>query len=78
MYYVYILRLSNGDYYTGSTNDLKRRVAEHRAGKSPATSRFLPITLVSYVAFADKAKAERFESYLKAGSGIAFRNRHLV
>lgn len=78
MHYVYILRLSNGGYYTGSAGDLKRRIAEHKAGKSPATSRFLPITLVSYVAFDDKGKAEKFEGYLKGGSGIAFRNRHLV
>jgi hypothetical protein len=30
------------------------------------------------VAFQDKYKAFEFEKYLKSGSGIAFRNRHLI
>jgi len=78
MYYVYILKLSNGDYYTGLTNNLERRITEHKDGKSPTTSRFLPIKLISYTAFDSKSRAEELENYLKTGSGIAFRNRHLV
>lgn len=78
MHYVYILKLSNGDYYTGLTNSLERRIAEHKDGKSPTTNRFLPVKLISYTAFDSKSKAEEFENYLKTGSGIAFRNRHLV
>ncbi len=31
-YWVYILRCSDGSYYTGVTNDLERRVFQHNAG----------------------------------------------
>lgn len=78
MHFVYILKLSNGDYYTGLTSDVEKRVSEHKSGKSYTTKRFLPVSLVSFTAFKDRNKAEKFERYLKTGSGIAFRNRHLV
>jgi len=31
--YMYILLCSNGQYYTGSTNNLNRRLAEHQNGE---------------------------------------------
>jgi len=78
LYYVYILKLNNDAYYTGKTDDLRSRISEHKRGKNKTTSRFLPIKLVSYISFDTKGKADKFEDYLKTGSGIAFRNRHLV
>ncbi|MBI1870644.1 MAG: GIY-YIG nuclease family protein [Chlamydiae bacterium] len=33
MYYVYILKLENGQLYTGFTGDLRRRILEHKRGK---------------------------------------------
>jgi putative endonuclease len=76
--YLYILKLSNGDYYIGRTDDLKRRVKEHTLGQERTTKRFLPCKLVTYVAFDSRNRAIKFEKYLKTGSGFAFRNRHLV
>jgi len=32
-YWVYMLEMQNGAYYTGYTNDLKRRFKEHLAGR---------------------------------------------
>jgi putative endonuclease len=78
MFYVYILKLKNGDYYIGYTDDLKRRLEEHQSGQVATTKRYLPLELVSYFAFKSKKKALSFERYLKTGSGFAFRNRHLV
>ena len=47
MAWVYILRRSDGCYYTGSAIDLEKRVAEHMAGTfSGFTSKRLPVKLV--------------------------------
>ena len=79
MWYVYLLRSVRRaeQTYVGLTRDLRKRVAEHKAEKSPHTSKFSPWRLVAYVAFSDRAKAEKFEQYLKTGSGRAFAKRHL-
>jgi putative endonuclease len=38
-YFVYIVRCSDGTYYTGSTNDPEKRVARHNAGKGAKYTR---------------------------------------
>ncbi len=35
-FWVYILRCKDGTYYTGSTSNLKRRIAEHNESKKGA------------------------------------------
>ena len=79
MRYVYLLEsLAFADErYVGLTSDLKRRLAEHNAGKSTHTAKFRPWRVVTYVAFSDEAKAADFERYLKSGSGHAFANKRL-
>lgn len=78
MYYVYILKLSNDDYYVGYSNDLKQRITVHDQGKCSATANYGPIKLVWYCCFKDKQKALDFETYLKKGTGHSFRKRHLI
>ncbi len=77
MHYVYLLQSERfpDQRYIGVTSDLKQRIPDHNAGKSPHTSKFAPWRLVTYVAFSDKHKAETFERYLKSGSGHAFAKR---
>ena len=79
MIYVYLLQSQSSpdQRYVGLTADLKRRLAEHNAGRSHHTARFLPWHLVTYIAFSDQAKATAFERYLKSGSGHAFLRKHL-
>ncbi len=79
MHFVYILESesSQGHFYVGSTTDLERRIDEHNAGKSAHTLKYKPWRLATYVAFSDRAKALRFEHYLKSGSGRAFAKGHL-
>ena len=62
--------------YVGKTADLKNRLKEHNAGKSPHTSKFIPWRVAVAIRFADDQKADAFESYLKFGSGHAFAKRH--
>lgn len=79
MYYVYLLEseASGGQRYIGLTTDLKRRLADHNAGKSSHTSKYTLRRLVTYVAFSDVEKARAFERYLKSGSGHAFAKKRL-
>jgi predicted GIY-YIG superfamily endonuclease len=79
MTYVYLLEsvAFPGQVYIGHTNDLRTRLADHNAGKSPHTAKYKPWRLVTYIAFSDEAKAIAFERYLKTASGRAFANKRL-
>jgi len=78
MFYAYILESVAlcGEFYRGHTDDLKRRLAEHNAGRCPHTSKFKPWKVKFYAAFETLEKAQEFEAYLKSGSGHAFAKRH--
>jgi putative endonuclease len=80
MWYVYVIRSVNfpEQEYTGASEDLKQRLADHNAGKSSHTSKFTPWELIWYCAFTDKLKALEFEIYLKSHSGRAFANKRLL
>jgi putative endonuclease len=77
MYYVYLLiSESDGNYYTGSTLDLRRRLQEHNEGKVISTAKRKPMKLVYYEACLDEKDARRREKYLKSGMGKKYlRNR---
>lgn len=66
MFYVYILKSrKDGNLYTGSTNDLKRRLQEHNSGKVFSTKSRIPFDLVYYEAYRDESDARRREQGLK-------------
>lgn len=79
MHYVYLIESESDPTrrYVGVTSDLKTRLADHNAGKSGHTSKYLPWRLVTYVAFSDQRQALAFEQYLKSGSGHAFARKRL-
>jgi putative endonuclease len=66
-YCVYIMASKrNGTLYIGVTNDLARRVSEHREGLAPGfTKQYGVKMLVYYEAFGDIDQAIRRESRLK-------------
>lgn len=78
MHYVYLLKLHNGQIYTGYSNSLLQRIKKHKSGNVRATKHFLPCQLIFYASFGSKEKALQFERYLKSGSGFAFRNKHFL
>jgi len=50
--YIDILECSNGKYYTGSTIDLEKRIAQHQAGEgADFTKKYLPVKLVYFEEF---------------------------
>src|SRR5438552_7556611 len=78
MFYTYVIEsLSHvNQQYTGHTADLRQRLADHNARKCPHTSKFVPWKIKLYVAFETLEQAQRFERYLKSGSGHVFAKRH--
>lgn len=69
-YYVYILKCSDGTYYTGVTNDLNRRLAEHKSGAIPGSYTHVrkPLELVYYDEFNDINNAILWEKRIKGWS----------
>ena len=67
MCYTYILKCSDGTYYTGWTNDLDKRLKAHNGGKSGAkyTRNRRPVTLVYYEEFQGKQEAMKREYAIK-------------
>jgi putative endonuclease len=78
IWYVYFLKLKNGNIYVGSTNDLRRRFASHEQGQVASTRQYLPLSLQSYVAVANEATARSLELYFKSGSGKAFAKKRFL
>ena len=72
MTYVYLLKLSNGDIYKGMTDNLERRLDEHKIGKVDSTKNYRPFMLIGYEAYSKKTDAQRREIYLKSSEGIRF------
>jgi putative endonuclease len=77
MFYTYVLRCADGDFYVGSAIDLRRRLDQHQAGRVPATAHRLPIVLDYYEACRHQALARRREKQLKTGFGRAYLKRRL-
>ena len=51
--YMYILLCANGNFYTGSTNDLEARIKQHQNGEGANfTKKHLPVELVYFEEFA--------------------------
>jgi len=78
MFYVYVFYDKiRKIFYTGYTNDLKRRVAEHNCGKTQTTSRMEDKLLVYYEASISKKDAEEREKQLKTGFGRGYLKKRL-
>ena len=77
MHYVYtLLSEKDGYFYTGSTNDLQRRVEEHNTGRVNSTKNRRPLKLIYYEACLNEDDARQRERYLKSGMGKKYlRNR---
>lgn len=66
MNYTYIVKCSDKTFYTGWTNDLKKRIEMHNSGKGAKyTKARLPVELVYYEAFDTKEEAMSREWHIK-------------
>ncbi len=69
-YYVYILKCSDGSYYTGMTGNLEQRIRIHETGENITCYTYTrrPVALVYYDYFTDVNNAIAFEKQVKGWS----------
>jgi putative endonuclease len=77
MFYTYVLRCGDGHLYVGSAANLRKRIAQHQAGKVPATAHRLPVRSEYYEACRCELNARLREKQLKTGFGRAYLRRRL-
>ena len=66
MNYTYIVKCSDGTFYTGWTNDLTRRMEAHNQGRGAKyTMARRPVTLIYYETFETKEEAMKREYAIK-------------
>ena len=64
--YVYILKCSDGTFYTGWTTDIEARVNTHNSGSGAKYTRGRrPVSLVYYEKLPDKSAALKREAAIK-------------
>lgn len=69
-YYTYVLRSEiDGLFYTGYTNNLKRRLGQHNNGENISTRNRRPLKLIYFEGHLNKKDALRREKYLKTNKG---------
>ena len=77
-FYVYILQSERSKkFYTGSTNDLRKRFNQHQSDKSIYTKGRGPFKLIYYEASLHREDAEAREKYLKSGMGKRYLKNRL-
>ena len=66
-FWAYILRCNDGSYYTGHTDDLEQRLAQHEAGAIPGCFTFKrrPVKLVYWQEFFTREEALAAELQIK-------------
>lgn len=68
-FFVYILECNDGSYYTGHTDNLEKRIAEHNSRAIDGyTAERLPVKVVFVQAFASRDEAFNAERQIKGWS----------
>ena len=72
MYVVYVLQDDQGKFYKGMTNNLERRLSEHRQGQTRTTSLMGDVKVVYTEECSSTIEARKREKYLKSAAGRKF------
>ena len=68
-FWTYMLHCNGGAFYVGHTDDLERRMGQHRAGVTPGFARdHLPVVLVWSESFPTRLEALAMERGIKGWS----------
>lgn len=78
MFTVYILKDKNGNLYKGMTNNLNRRISEHKRGKTITTRKMEKIELIYKEEFGDFGEARKRELYFKTAAGRKYIKNKII
>ena len=77
-FYTYVLKCEKTEtFYTGTTDNLEKRLEQHNKGKVFYTKSRLPVKLVYFEGCLSKDNAYRRERYLKTGMGKRYLKNRL-
>ncbi len=77
-FYVYLLEsLVDGLWYTGYTNNLKKRLMQHNSGYNLSTKRRAPFKVIYCEICINESDAIAREKYLKSGMGKRYLKNRL-
>lgn len=77
-YYTYVLiSKKNKEFYTGTTNNIGKRLEQHNKGLVVSTKYKRPLNLIYFEACLNKNDAHRREKYLKSGMGKRYLKNRL-
>jgi len=66
---LYVLKGKTGKRYVGITNDLSRRLNEHRSKKTKGSQLLIEFYVLHTETFHDHKSARKREKFLKSGQG---------
>jgi len=65
MFYMYVLKMDNGQIYIGFTNNIKERLKRHHKGEVKTTSKYLPVKLIYCECYLSERDAVQREKMIK-------------
>lgn len=77
MYTVYVLEDENKKLYKGLTNNLERRLREHKSGHTITTSKMGELEVVYKEEYNDFEEARKRELYFKSATGRKYLKKKL-
>lgn len=77
MFFTYVLRDKEGKLYKGMTNNLERRLNEHKSGHTKTTSKMIDLKLVYKEEYDTFKEARKRELYFKSAAGRKFLKNNL-
>ncbi|MEX0919232.1 MAG: GIY-YIG nuclease family protein [Parcubacteria group bacterium] len=76
MYTTYVLKDKTGKLYKGVTNNLARRLQEHKSGQTKSTKHLKHLEIVYKEEYDNFVDARKREVYLKTAAGRKFLKKY--
>jgi putative endonuclease len=76
-WYVYVLQSKFGNWYIGSTKNLRKRILQHNSGKNKSTKHGVPWKIIYCEISINQQDTRARERYLKSGMGRKYLKNRL-